>query len=250
MPDQQAPDPRLASDPPLAVDPQLDKAWHALHDNGDIQTHLPPVDPPAKTPEWLLATLRAIGHAIEWVFTPVRDVLEWLGSLMPDAPWAAILFWSFLALMAILLVWMVIDRVRHGRWRLPQWKFPGRARRRPQNAVTEDTALPDDGIPINPAWLAEADRLAGEGRYAEALHSLLLRYIEDMAAHRPQWVRPSLTARDLARAEGMPERARTLFADIAAVVEASLFGGRPAGWDEWVRSRAAYGDYARTWQRL
>jgi hypothetical protein len=106
----------------------------------------------------------------------------------------------------------------------------------------EEEWMPD-GAPVR-AWLAEADALAAKGRYAEAIHLLLFRSVEDIARRRPQVVRPALTSRELAAAPGVPGSARALFARIAAGVEASLFGGRAVDEEGWVMARAAYADFA------
>lgn len=227
------------------TDRRLDQAWRALRDSGDVQMQLRPVDPPPQVPHWLDVAITAINRALDWVTAPLWRALHWLGLLLPEATWARVLMWGWLGGMAILLGWVLVERLRHGRWRLPA--LITRARR----SVAPDE--PDEEIRAEPrvihAWLAEADRLAGEGHYGEALHGLLLRSIEDMARRRPQLVRPSLTARDLARTQEIPEASRQLFAEIAAVVEASLFGGRAMALEDWQRGRAAYDAFARTWRR-
>lgn len=92
--------------------------------------------------------------------------------------------------------------------------------------------------------LEDADRLAAEGRYDEAVHLLLFRSIEDMAAHRPQAVRPALTSRDLARAEALPGEARGAFSIIAEAVERSFFGGRAVDAADFAACRRAYEGFA------
>ncbi len=96
------------------------------------------------------------------------------------------------------------------------------------------------------AWLQEADALAARGLFAEAAHHLLLRSVDDLASRRPHLVRPALTSRDLSRAQGVPPAPRQLFAQIAAVVERSLFGGRPVGAEDWTACRAAYANFAQS----
>lgn len=224
-----------------ALDPRLDRAWHALHDAGQIQFQLSPAERRPPPPHWLQALLAAIDRALERALAPVRAVLHWLARFVPDAPWAKILFWAWLAAIVALLGWAIWHRVRQGAWRWP-W-------RRPAAAPDTEIDLPGADTPHTPAWLIEADRLAAEGRYAEALHSLLLRCVQDVARRRPQLVRPSLTARDLARAEEIPGPARALFAEIAAAVEASLWGGRPVAQGDWQRGRDAYQGFAQAWRR-
>jgi hypothetical protein len=225
------------------ADPRLIAAHHALHASGDVQFKLTRMPDPPPTPEWL----KAFGHWLKSVLAPVGRALNWIGSLMPDAPYARIPLWTVIVALVLLLTWVVYNRLRYGEWRMPQ------LRRRKFAATADVEAVEEDWAPeAAPAreWLSEADRLAGEGRYGEAVHHLLLRSVEDIARRRPQLVRPALTSRDLARAAGIPLAPRRLFADLAAVVERSLFGGAAVGSDDWDACRTAYADFtkARSWQ--
>jgi hypothetical protein len=154
---------------------------------------------------------------------------------MPDAPYARIFLWTVLAVAAAALLYMIYLRLRDGEWRLPR-------RRRPVSVepVPEEEWSPD-AAPAR-SWLREADALAAQGRYAEAVHHLLFRSIEDIARRRPRLVRPALTSRELAAAEALPPPARSLFARIAGLVERSLFGGRAVDSGDWTEARAAYAD--------
>lgn len=223
-------------------DGHLAAAHRALRAGGDVQFDMLPAEPPRPPPAWL----KALGEWLERVLAPVGRFLRWISSFMPDAPYARIFLWTIIAALLLLLLWMVQDRIRHGVWRLPRWR---RARIAVTAAEQEEDWAPD-AAPAR-AWLTEADALAGEGRYGEAVHHLLLRSVEDLSRRRPQSVRPALTSRDLARAESIPHAPRRLFAEIAAVVERGLFGGRPIDAAEWSRCRAAYADFAqaRTWAR-
>ncbi|PAX07047.1 DUF4129 domain-containing protein [Sphingomonas lenta] len=211
---------------------RLEAAHRALRADGDVQFALRTQDPPAEPPAWLKRFFEWLGELL----APVGRFLRWLGSFMPDAPVARILLWSVLALFAAALVWAVVERVRHGEWRLP------RRRSRTVEGTPEEEWAPEAAQ--TRGWLQEADALAAAGRYAEAAHHLLLRSVEDMARRRPQLVRPALTSRELAAAPAVPPTARTLFADIARLVERSLFGGRAVDQDDWRAARAAYADYA------
>ncbi|MEC3912551.1 DUF4129 domain-containing protein [Sphingobium sp. CR2-8] len=218
-------------------DEQLAAAHSALRAGGDVQFDMMPAPGRQPPPAWL----KALGEWLEKILEPVGRFLRWIGGFMPDAPYARIFLWTMIALLAALILWIVVDRVRHGVWRLPRWR-----RRRTATPVEggEEDWTPD-AAPAR-AWLEEADALAGQGRYAEAVHHLLLRSVEDLARRRPQIVRPALTSRDLASADAIPSAPRRLFAEIAATVERSLFGGRPIDADEWGRCRLAYADFAQT----
>jgi len=218
---------------PAAAD-RIAAAHAALRADPSIQFTLAPKPPPPQPPAWL----EALGRWIEALFRPVGRLLRWISGLMPDAPYARILLWTMLAAIVTASVWLVVERIRSGVWRLP-------ARRRGGTLVVAEEA--DDWRPEAAparAWLREADRLAGEGRYAEAIHYLLFRSIEDIARRRPALRRPSLTSRELASAPLLPAPVRPLFAGIAALVERSLFGGRTVSGEDWTRARAAYAELA------
>lgn len=94
------------------------------------------------------------------------------------------------------------------------------------------------------ALLAEADRLAAQGRYAEAVHVLLFRGVDDIRDQRPELFRRALTSREIAGLSALPHRVRAHFGAIAAVVERSFFGGRAVDAEAWARSRAEYEAFA------
>lgn len=158
---------------------------------------------------------------------------------MPDAPYARMLLWTLLAAVAAAVIWIIVERVRSGEWRLP-------SRRERATTVAEpggDGHWVADATPVR-AWLREADRLAAEGHYAEAIHHLLFHAIDDLARRRPALRRPSLTSRELASAPLLPAAVRPLFASIAGLVERSVFGGRLVSDADWHVARAAYADLA------
>jgi hypothetical protein len=209
----------------------LAAAHEALKADSSIQFTLEPEPPPAKPPQWLR-------DAMEWLgdfFSPVGRFFRWIGGLMPDAPYARILLWTVLAAAALGLAIMVYRRIREGEWRWRRRRAAGVA-----VEAEEESWAPEAG-PAR-SWLREADELAAQGRYAEAVHHLLFRSVEDIARRRPRLVRPALTSRELAAAEALPPPARSLFARIAGLVENSLFGGRAVEAADWTAARTAYSD--------
>ncbi|MGP7796722.1 DUF4129 domain-containing protein [Sphingomonas sp. CLY1604] len=216
----------------MAAD-RLAAAHAALRADPSVQFTLTRPPPPPEPPEWL----RTLGRWIADALRPVGRLLRWLSDLMPDAPYARILLWMLLAGVAVAAIAMIVERVRSGEWRLP-----ARRRRDAAPASDEDSWVPD-AAPAR-AWLREADRLAADGRFAEAIHYLLFHSIDDIARRRPALRRPSLTSRELASAGLLPAAVRPLFARIAALVERSLFGGRPVAEADWQEARAAYADLA------
>lgn len=73
---------------------------------------------------------------------------------------------------------------------------------------------------------------------------ILHRSIEEIDDRRPRLVRPAFTAREIGRLDDIPQSARATFAAIAAVVEHSLFGGRPVDAAAFAACRRAYAAFA------
>ncbi len=195
----------------------LDAAQRQLVDDGVVQLALPSNAPPP-VPEWWTAFTR------------------WLDRGSPYWHYFKYLLWAALAIGAVLLA-------------LALWRW-ARARQWSRNAVETVAAQPWRPAEAQArALLAEADRLAAEARYAEAAHLLLLRSVEQIAARRPEAVRPALTSRDIAKQPGLPDDIRRAFAFIATLVERSLFGGASVDADGWTQCRRIYADaaFARAW---
>src|SRR4029079_12840650 len=78
--------------PALASDPQFRQAWRALRGDGAVQFDLTPAAPPPHAPDWLRTLGRWIGEALR----PIGRAIDWITSLMPEAPYARILLWAVL----------------------------------------------------------------------------------------------------------------------------------------------------------
>ena len=212
---------------------RFERAWDAMRHDSSIQFNLPPPPPAPKPPAWLEAFFRWLDK----VFEPVGRFLKWISGFFPDAAYARILLWTVIAVGAAALLWALYNRIRFGEWRL----------RLPRLASSAELPVEEEWAPEAAgarSWLEEADALAREGRFAEAIHHLLFRSVEDIANRRPALVRPALTSRELAAAQAVPGRARELFAAIARLVERSLFGGRPVSEGDWLQARETYSDFA------
>lgn len=215
-------------------------AHRALREDSGVQFSMGPIPPPSPPPKWLL-------DFAEWlarVLRPLGRFFAWISQHMPQAPYARILLWTVIGAAALAVLWLVVERLRYGQWRVPRLR---RSRAVAAPPVEEEWAL--DAAPVR-AWLDEADALAAQGRFAEAVHHLLFRSIEDIEHRRPNLVRPALTSRELSAASAIPRGARDLFAGIARIVERSLFGGRSVGADDWRAARATYADFvtAGSWR--
>jgi hypothetical protein len=195
------------------------RAAHA-HLLGDKAIQFSFAPQPRIAPIHLPAWLRALAHAI--------------GAVVRTAsPLVTYLFWVGLGVAAVLVLYLIAREVfgiRFGRRR--------RTKARPSPADWRPEAFKARAL------LADADRLAAQGRYDEAIHLLLFRSIDEIEDRRPHLVRPALTSRDIAALEALPETARTTFGRIAQIVERNLFGGRPVEAASWAECRTAYEAFA------
>ncbi|SEH15430.1 protein of unknown function [Sphingopyxis sp. YR583] len=210
------------------LDPELvDPGYSQTIAGGEIQTaFLPPPPPPPPTPDWLKSLFDAIGSFFQW-----------------SAPAAKPLMWIAVAVLVLFLLYHFVPAF--ARW---VDNLPFR-----RKAVDGDT---EEGIGLAEAGaaralLAEADALAAEGRFAEAVHLLLYRSVEDIENRRPGLVKPAMTSRDLAEAHDLPTAARDAFSHIARAVEISLFGGRSIDAGAWTQCRGAYAELTvpKNWAR-
>jgi len=75
--------------------------------------------------------------------------------------------------------------------------------------------------------IASAEALAARGRFAEAIHALLLETLD--ALSRAARLAPSLTSREIAARIPLPAPAREALSGLVVAVELSRFGGAAAG---------------------
>jgi len=162
---------------------------------------------------------------------------EWmhsLGEAMHEiSPYASTIFYVCLAVGAAILAYLVVTSMRRAR--------PSRDA---EAAPEADAAAWRPTETAARALLADAEALAGQGRFEEAVHLLLQRSLEDIQRNRPRLLSPALTSREIAGADWMPGVVRRAFAAMAAPVERSLFGGRSLARSDWEEARAAYGEFA------
>jgi len=215
-------------DPAHADPTHAAHAWRAMRDMGEIQfapVAPPPPDPPYVPPHWLEVILRALGSALEWIN---EHVFMPLGLGLAKGGQAIAL--AVLAVGVAALAWLA--------WSLfwPWWQA-----RQPRAGA----ALPEwaPAPQAAQALLEDADALAAQGRFAEAVHLLLQRSVADIAA-RPDWLEPSSTAREIASMPALPPAARSAFATMANEVERALYALRAPGQGEWQRARSAYAAFA------
>lgn len=199
------------------IDPELvDPGYTQTMAGGTIQTQFPPPVPPPQPPEWLKSLLQTIGEFFQWAAPALKPML-WVGAIL-------------------LLLFILYHFVPA----FGEWVDDIRYRRRRRRVADEQVGHSEAGVAR--ALLADADGLAAAGRFAEAIHLLLYRSVEDIEGRRPGLVQPAMTSRELAEANDLPPVARNAFSQIARAVEISLFGGRAIDEGAWQQCRGAYAE--------
>jgi hypothetical protein len=167
---------------------------------------------------------------------PLPDWLQALAKLIEFvAPFLNLIFWAGVALVVGAIIYVIVREI---------------LRRLPESA---DEATAEEHVPVPEyrpaaarahALLEEADRLAAEGRFGEAVRVLLHRSIEDMEKAFPAAIIPSMTSREISTVEHLSTHGRATFTKIAQAVERSLFAGRPLSPDTYSDCRSAYESFA------
>lgn len=208
---------------------RAEHAWQAVRGIDTIQftpVPAPPPETPYVPPRWLEAILRVLGRGLEWINA---HLFEPFGLALAKSGQALLVGLIVVGVAALgWLAWTLIA---------PWWQ----ARRgRVAQAAPEWNPVRQAAL----ALLEDADALAAQGRFAEAVHLLLQRSVADIAAARPDWLSPSSTAREIALLPAMPATARQAFATMAEEVERARYALRAPGLGEWQRARGAYAAFA------
>ncbi|MGC3997609.1 MAG: DUF4129 domain-containing protein [Anaeromyxobacter sp.] len=178
-----------------------DRARQLLEDE-DLQRALPSPKPPdvPRPSSWDL-------HLPDWL----EDLFDF--SVEPLALLVRLLIIAGAAvLVALLVVAIARAAARLGR-------------RRREELAPEEAQGPVE-IPI-----ASARSLAAQGRWDEAIHSLLLETLQALSAAAR--LTPSLTSREILAQVALPDAARQALAGLVAAVEISRFGGEQPGQAEY-----------------
>lgn len=149
---------------------------------------------------------------------------QWHLSLPPD------LLWLLVAFGLILLVWALKDVIPafstgEGGW--------------------GDATAPGEAVGAVPgaaeAAQVAADDLARQGRFAEAMHVLLLQSLGDIRRRLDERLADSLTSREILHRIRISDLGLASLRDIISRVERTYFGEYPAGVEDYQGCRASFG---------
>jgi hypothetical protein len=94
--------------------------------------------------------------------------------------------------------------------------------------------------------LAAADDLARQGRFVDAMHTLLLQSLADIRRRLGIEFADSLTSREILRGTRLPPQGRASLRAIVAAVEWTYFGGYPAALTDYNACRKSFEDLRQT----
>lgn len=92
--------------------------------------------------------------------------------------------------------------------------------------------------------IPRAEALAAAGRYAEAIHALLLETLDVLSG--ASRLAPSLTSREIVARVKVTPRAREALTDLVLAVEISRFGGVETGAGDYLRCLTRFRDFHAT----
>jgi hypothetical protein len=118
-------------------------------------------------------------------------------------------------------------------------------RRRPVIADRATEENPPPPVRLSGEPLARAEEAAREGRFADAIHLLLLGTIEEIRGSLGYEAHPSLTSREIQRRAPLPAGAAEPLQGLVAEVEWSHFGARGADEEAYRRCVAWHAELRR-----
>ncbi|HEX3479536.1 MAG TPA: DUF4129 domain-containing protein [Kofleriaceae bacterium] len=92
--------------------------------------------------------------------------------------------------------------------------------------------------------LGDADELAGRREFAEAIHTLLLRTLHELARSAALRVAPAMTSREILARVPLVADARSALAGLITAVEITHFGDEPANAADYERCRQQFTMFA------
>jgi hypothetical protein len=146
---------------------------------------------------------------------------------LPEISLSTGLIWAALAIGVAVVLYSVRDEI--------PWL---RAGNRAQWSDDGEFGASAAGVQMHGA--PAADELAGEGRYVEAMHILLLNALAEIRRRVGEHFADSLTSREILRRANLPGEGRVLLRDLITRVELSYFGAYPAERDDYLACRRSF----------
>jgi hypothetical protein len=200
--------------PHIPISPEIAQAHQQLLGHRELQFDFPEFHP-TPPPQWLV------------------DILKFLAKIWPNLSFMGYVGWAVVIAGALVIAFLAGREI---------WRHPWMRKRRTGAEGGAAEWRPEAEAARN--LLREADLLASQGKYAEAVHLILLRSIEDIGQHKPGLVRPAMTSREIGALRQLPVAARATFVTITQIVERALFAGLQIAAADFAQCRDAYERFA------
>jgi len=153
-------------------------------------------------------------------------------------PWLAeTLYWTIIIGIGLLVVFfignLVLDLARNRDAFRRNREQPAEGVQRIETPLAERRS-------VDPHTLAQADRLAAEGRFSEAIHLLLLVAMDRLHRELGARVAPAMTGREVLRLPALPGGTVEPLTRMVALSEINHFGGRSAAEPDYRSCRADF----------
>jgi hypothetical protein len=160
-----------------------------------------------------------------------NESTEWDGG--PLSSLFRFLLWGVVIVgIALLVFWLGSELMRYG----------GDDK---QLATTDDEAGKSSvDLAVIQRPLGDAEELAARGEYTEAIHTLLLRTLQELVRSAAVRVSPAMTSREILARVPLLADAREALAGLITAVEITHFGGDRATRDDYLRCLAQFQKFA------
>ena len=118
-------------------------------------------------------------------------------------------------------------------------------------ALAEEAPAGQDGpdLRVIERPLGDAEELAARGEYGEAIHTLLLRTLQELVRSAEVRVSAAMTSREILGRVPLAAEARAALAGLITAVEVTHFGDDPATAADYERCRAQFQRFATAFRR-
>jgi hypothetical protein len=149
----------------------------------------------------------------------------------------SMLMWGMVIVAGVLLAFWIATELS---------RFGGDAELPPLDEARARMQAAADAIIERP--LGDADELAGRSEFAEAIHTLLLRTLQELVRSAAVRVAPATTSREILARVPLLADARSALAGLITAVEITHFGDEPANAADYDRCRQQFTVFAQVFR--
>ena len=168
-----------------------------------------------------------------WLDKILEPILKFFSAF---TPLFQTIFWVLIVGIVALFLYIIGNALRHVRFKSKN-NENGQGNTLPLYRPSQKQAL---------ILLEQVDALAAKGQYAEAVHQLLFKSIQDISIARPSVIKRSYTSREISTLGPLDQSTQEAFSLITREVERSHFGAQVINQEAFLRCREAYAQFALT----